>query len=80
MAAELSLRLIWRNTQIPDMAAEPERLAKGEPALSGETVLDDRTPQDQQIPEYPRCVAALRGMASDALIAVAHGGRPPAWR
>jgi len=39
------------------MAAEPERLAKGEPALSGETVLDDRTPQDQQIPEYPRCAA-----------------------
>ena len=34
---------------IPDMAAEPERLAKGEPALSGEAVLDDRTPQDQHI-------------------------------
>ena len=56
------------------MAAEPERLAKGEPALSRETVLDDGPPQDQHlIPEYPRCVAALRGMASDALIAVAHG-------
>ena len=34
---------------LPDMAAEPERLAKGEPALSGEAMLDDRTPQDQHI-------------------------------
>jgi hypothetical protein len=31
------------------MAAEPERLAKGEPALSREAMLDHRTPQDQHI-------------------------------
>src|SRR5258708_7263145 len=31
------------------MTAEPERLAKGEPALSGEAVLDDCPPQDQHI-------------------------------
>jgi hypothetical protein len=29
---------------LPDMAAEPERLAKGAPALSGEAMLDNRTP------------------------------------
>src|SRR5882672_2450750 len=34
---------------LPDMAAEAERLAKGEPALSGEAVLDDCPPQDQHI-------------------------------
>ncbi len=34
---------------LPDVAAEPERLAKGEPALSGETVLDDGSPKDQHI-------------------------------
>ena len=34
---------------LPDMAAEPERLAKGEPALSGEAALDDGTPQDQHV-------------------------------
>jgi hypothetical protein len=57
------------------MAAEPERLAKGEPALSREAMLDHRTPQDQHIPEYSRRVAALRGMASGALIA----GVPQGW-
>ena len=29
---------------LPDMAAKPERLAKGEPALSGKAVLDNGTP------------------------------------
>src|SRR4051812_9527858 len=29
---------------LPDVAAEPERLAKSEPALSGKAVLDDGTP------------------------------------
>src|SRR5258707_1829477 len=43
---------------LPDMAAQPERLAKGEPALSGEAVLDDCTPQDQHIDPG---ISALRG-------------------
>src|SRR3981081_4669850 len=43
---------------LPDVAAEPERLAKGEPALSRETVLDDRAPQDQH---GDSGVSALRG-------------------
>lgn len=34
---------------LPDMAANPERLAKSEPALSEKTVLDDGTSQDQYI-------------------------------
>ena len=32
-----------------EVAAESERLAKGEPALSREAMLDHRTPQDQHI-------------------------------
>src|SRR5450631_1650152 len=43
---------------LPDIAAEPERLAKGEPALSREAVLDDGAPQDQHIDPG---ISALRG-------------------
>jgi hypothetical protein len=67
---------------LPDVAAERERLTKGEPALSREAVLDDGTQRiSTLIPEYPRCVAALRGIARGALIAAVphgctHGIRP----
>jgi hypothetical protein len=33
----------------PHIAAEGERLAKGQPALAGEAVRDNRPPQDQHI-------------------------------
>src|SRR5262249_9532379 len=34
---------------LPDMAAERERPAEGEPALTGETMFDDGAPQDQDV-------------------------------
>src|SRR3981081_2360580 len=43
---------------LPDVAAEPERLAKGEPVLSGEAALDNGAPQDQHIDPG---ISALRG-------------------
>src|SRR5450756_2018814 len=48
---------------LPDMAAEPERLAKGEPALSGEAALNNRPPQDQHVD--PGISALRRGIARD---------------
>jgi hypothetical protein len=52
------------------MAAASERLAEGEPVLSGKALLDDSAHRiSTLIPEYPRWVEALRGIASDALIA-----------
>ena len=42
---------------LPDMAAEPERLTKGQPALAGEAVFNDGAPQNQHVNSR---VAALR--------------------
>jgi hypothetical protein len=42
---------------LPDMAAEPERLTKRQPALAGEAVFNNGTPQNQHVNSR---VAALR--------------------
>src|SRR3546814_17280070 len=34
---------------LADIAAEPERLAEGQPALAGEATLDDGAPEDQDV-------------------------------
>src|SRR3546814_5363257 len=34
---------------LADIAAEPERLAAGQPALAGEATLDDGAPEDQDV-------------------------------
>ena len=46
---------------LPDMAAEPERLTKGQPALAGEAVLNDGAPQNQHV--NPGIAALRRGVA-----------------
>jgi hypothetical protein len=64
------------------MAAKPERLAKVS-QLCPEKPCSITAPHriSTLIPEYPRCVDALRGIASGALIAAVphgctHGTRP----
>ena len=62
-----------RAPAFPDVAAEPERLVsqlcpKKPPSMTAPHKINTL------IPEYPRCVEALRGIASGALIAaVSHG-------
>ena len=60
---------------LPDMAAEPERLAKGQPTLAGKSAFDHGAPEDEDVdPRIAGQVDAFFGMASGALTAAVPQG------
>jgi len=64
---------------LADIAAQIQRLAKGEPMLMGEALLDDRAPQDQDIdPGIAPAVAAFSGRPKPALTRPTAAPKAPA--